>query len=126
MHGYLPELKRSLRVFRQSPGFTIAAVATLSIGIGANTAIFSIVNTVLLKPLNVPHADRVVQFMLTTRGGSFPGGAPQHYFLWRDQTRLFQNVSAYRLELANLTGGSDPEQIPAARVTVDFFRLFGA
>jgi putative ABC transport system permease protein len=125
MQGFLAELKQSLRMFRQSPGFTIAVVAALSIGIGANTAIFSIVNTVLLKPLNVPDADHVVEFMLTTRGNSFPGGAPQHYFLWRDQARLFQEVSDYRLELMNLTGGSDPEQVPAARITVNFFNLFG-
>ena len=126
MRAFLGELKQSLRMFRQNPGFTIAAVVTLAIGIGANSAIFSIVNTVLLKPLSVPAADRVVEFMLTTRGNSFPGGAPQHYSVWRDQMALFQEVSAYRLELANLTNDQVPEQIAAGRISVDFFKLFGA
>jgi putative ABC transport system permease protein len=126
VRAFFGELRQSLRMFRQNPGFTVAAVATLAIGIGANSAIFSIVNTVLLKPLNVPAADRVVEFMLTRQGNSFPGAAPQHYFVWRDQDALFQDVSAYRLELANLTNDQAPEQIAAARTSVNFFKLFGA
>jgi putative ABC transport system permease protein len=126
VHPFFGELKHSLRMFRQHPGFTVAAVATLAIGIGANSAIFSIVNRVLLKPLNVPAADRVVEFMLTLQGNSFPAAAPQHYFVWRDQITLFQDVSAYRLELANLTNDQAPEQIAVARISVDFFKLFGA
>jgi putative ABC transport system permease protein len=126
MYSILAELKYCLRRFQQGPGFTISALSALAIGIGANTAIFSVINTVLLKPLAVPEPDRVVQFMLTTQGNSFPGGSPQHYFLWRNQTNLFRDVSGYRLELINLTGDGDPEQIAAARITADFFNLFGA
>ena len=126
MYSFLAELKHCLRRFQQSPGFTISALAALAIGIGGNTAIFSLINTVLLKPLAVPEPDRVVQFLLTTQGNSYPGGSPQDYFLWRNQTHLFRDVSGYRLELMNLTGGPEPEQIAAARVTADFFSLFGA
>jgi putative ABC transport system permease protein len=121
------DLKQSLRIFQQSPGFAFAAVAALTIGIGANTAIFSVVNTVLLKPLNVPDPDHVVEFMLKFQGGgSSPGGSPQHFFIWREQTALFRNVSAHRLELLNLTNVSDPQQLAAAQVSADFFRLYDA
>lgn len=120
MHAFFGELKHSSRMFRQSPGFTVAAVATLAIGIGANSAIFSIVNRVLLKPLKVPAADRVVEFMLTIQGNSFPAAAPQHYFVWRDQITLFQDISAYRLELANLTNDQAPEQIASRGSALTF------
>ena len=73
MRAFFGELKQSLRMFRQNPSFTLAAVAMLAIGIGANSAIFSIVNAVVLKPLNVPTADRLVAFMLTTQGNPVPG-----------------------------------------------------
>ena len=126
MEDFLRDLKQSLRVLLQSPAFTIAALAALALGIGANTAVFSVVNTVLLKPLNVPGADRIVQFMLTFRGGSFPGGSAHHFFSWRQQTGVFQDVSALRLELVNLTGGGEPQQVPVARVSAEFFPLFGA
>jgi putative ABC transport system permease protein len=124
--GFIDDLKRSLRMFQQSPGFAVAAIVMLAIGIGANTAVFSIVDTVLLKPLDIPDADRVVQFMLNFQGKSFAGGSPREFVLWQQETNLFQDVSAHRFEVVNITGKSEPEQISSARVTVDFFRLFGA
>ena len=108
MNTFWQDVRYAIRGLVRNPGFTLVTVVTLALGIGANSAIFSVVNTVLLRPLKVPNSDRVVQFMLTTQGNSFPGGAPQHYFLWRDQARQFQDVSACRLELVNLTGGPDP------------------
>ena len=122
---FLKDLKYSLRVFRESPTFTLVAVTALALGIGANASVFSLVNAVLLKPLTAPEPERIVQFMNTYPGGMFSGGSPQQFFLWREQNGLFQDVSAHRLELINLTGGSDPEQVPAARATADFFHLFG-
>src|SRR5579864_9140663 len=81
MDAVLRDLKHSLRMFRQSPAFTIAALGALALGIGANTAIFSLVNAVLLKPLNVPDAHEVVRFLDTFPGGAFPGGSPQEVLL---------------------------------------------
>src|SRR5581483_5730744 len=107
MEAFLKDLKHSLRMFRQSPAFTIAAVAALALGIGANTAIFSVVNTVLLKPLTYPDPDRIVQFLLTSANGSGPGASVPKFNMWREQTKVFQDVSAYDFggPGLNLTGG---------------------
>ncbi len=119
------DLRFALRTLRKSPGFMVTAIATMALGIGANVAVFSVVNTVLLKPLNAPDADRIVQIMdvyggVPSRGGGFP-----EYNAWRTQSTSFEDISAYRLDLINLTGTTYPELIPVARVS-EFFRLFGA
>ncbi len=128
METLLNDIKHSLRMFFQSPGFTLAAVAALTLGIGANTAIFSVVNTVLLKPLTYPDADRIVQFLLTSPNGSSAGASVTKFNLWRKQTSVFQDVTAYDFggPGLNLTGGAYPEQIKGLHVTADYFRLFGA
>ncbi len=126
MEDSLRDLKQSLRVLLQSPAFTLAALAALALGIGANTAVFSVVNTVLLSPLNAPDADRMVQFMIDYPTITSPGGSPHQFYFWRQQTAAFQDVSALRLELLNLTGSGEPQQVPAARVSAEFFRLFDA
>jgi len=123
----LKDLQHSVRMFRQTPGFTIAAIGALALGIGANTAIFSVVNTVLLKPLAFSDPERIVVFQNTFKqGGRSQGASPNEYNFWRAQTGSFQNVSAYAFNVANLTGESFPEQIQATRASADFFRLCGA
>jgi putative ABC transport system permease protein len=128
MGTFLQDLKHSLRMFAQSPSFTIAAVAALALGIGANTAIFSVVNAVLLKPLTYPDPDRIVRFFSTYKQGSSPPASVPKFEAWREQTELFQDVAGYDFSGPglNLTGGAYPEQIKGLHVTVDFFRLFGA
>src|SRR5216117_3532418 len=126
MDTLLDDLRHAMRMLRQNPGFTAAAVAALALGIGANTAIFSVLNTVLLKPLPYPDPDRLVMFMNTSPQGSGPGASPTKFNLWRRQTSVLQDVSAYRFNSMNLTAGDNPEQIAAGQVSVDFFRLFGA
>lgn len=128
METFLKDLKHSVRMFLQSPGFTIAAIAVLAIGIGANTAIFSVVNAVLLKPLTYPDPDRIVQFLLTSPQGSGPGASPTKFNVWREQTSVFQDISAYDFGGPgfNLTGGAYPERVPGIHVTASYFRLFGA
>ena len=126
METLLQDLKHSLRTFRLNPGFTLTAIAALAIGIGANTAIFSVVNTVLLEPLAYPDPGRIVQFVLIRSGSDWVGASATKFNVWRGQTNILQYISAYRLGSINLTGGPYPEQIPMAQVTADCFRLFGA
>src|SRR5579862_6076206 len=125
METFLKDLKHSLRMFLHSPGFTITAVAALALGIGANTAIFSIVNTVLLRPLPYPDSERLVVFTLTSPGGSGPGASATKYNVWRERTDVFDDISAVSNGTVNLTGVDNPEQLQTARVTRSMFRLFG-
>ncbi|MGH9418962.1 MAG: ABC transporter permease, partial [Thermoanaerobaculia bacterium] len=116
-----------LRILRKDPGFTAVAVVTLALGIGTNTAIFSVVNTVLLKPFAYPDPERIVMFQNTFQQVPRTGTAsPAEFNWWRQQTQAFQDVSAYDFRVANLTDESLPEQIPTSRVSVDFFQLCGA
>ena len=126
METFFRDLKHSLRMFRQTPGFTAAAVAALALGIGANTAIFSVVNSVLLKPLPFPDPDRLVMFLSVSPNGSGQGASVPKFNVWREQTSVVQDAAAYNPGFMNMTGGDNPEQLPSARVTADFFRLYGA
>jgi putative ABC transport system permease protein len=121
---FTKDLKHSVRMFAQSRAFTAAAIAALTLGIGANTAIFSVVNAVLLKPVSFPDPDRLVVF--TAPGSSGPGASPAKFQHYRHQSSVTQDVSAYRTGVVNFTGGSFPEQLRSGQVSADFFRLFGA
>jgi predicted permease len=126
MEAFLKDLKHSFRMFAQSPAFTLAAVAALTLGIGANTAIFSVVNAVLLKPVAVPDPDRVVIFMNVSPRGTGGGASPAKFAHYRRQTEIAQDVSAFNTGVMNYTGGNFPEQLRSGRVSADFFKLTGA
>jgi putative ABC transport system permease protein len=119
------DLNFGLRSLVKSPGFTVVAVLTLTLGIGANVAIFSVVNTVLLKPLPFPDPERIVMFTNIGPEGEFPYASATKFNAWREKTSAFQDVSAWRFGLVNIGGGSYPEQIHSGVATADFFRLFG-
>ena len=123
---FVRDLKHSLRMFAQSPAFTLAAVAALTLGIGANTAIFSVVNAVLLKPVSFPDPDRVVMFMNTSPQGTGTAASPAKLQHYREQTEVVQDVTGFRTGIVNYTSGTFPEQLRSGQVTADFFRLFGA
>jgi putative ABC transport system permease protein len=125
MDTLFQDLKHSLRTFLRSPGFTIAAIAALALGIGANTAIFSVVNAVMLKPVPFPDPDRFVYLMNTSPQGGGPGASPAKFAHWRQQTSVLQDVSAFRIGVVNYTGGGTPEQLRNGQVSADYFRLAG-
>jgi predicted permease len=126
VEAFLQDLKHSIRMFRQSWAFTAAAVAALALGIGANTAIFSVVNAVLLKPIPFPDPDRFLVFMNTGPQGSNPGASPAKFAHYRQQTDVMQDVSAFRMGVVNYTdSGGFPEQLRSGQVSADYFRLAG-
>jgi putative ABC transport system permease protein len=126
LEALLKDLRYSFRIFRQSPGFASAAVAALALGIGANTAIFSVVNAVMLKPVVFPDPDRIVMFQNKSPQGSGSNASPAKFQHYREQRSIAQDVSAFRTNVVNYTGGSFPEQLRSAQVSADFFRLLGA
>jgi putative ABC transport system permease protein len=121
------DVKHSLHMFIKNPGFTLAAVAALALGIGANTAIFTVVNAVLLKPLSYPNADRIVQFENVSPDGRGSAASVPKFHVWQHQTSVFQEVAAYDFSGPgfNVTGDR-PEQVHGLHVTEGYFRLFGA
>src|ERR1700704_6023273 len=101
------DLKFALRHLRKSPAFTFVAVTALALGIGANTAIFSVVNAVLLRPLPYPDADRIMMLVNTSPSGMTPIGSSSRLFAWQQHTTAFEDISAYALTGVNLTGHDD-------------------
>ena len=124
----LKDMRYAGRILRRSPGFTATAIAALSLGIGANTAIFTVVNTVLLQPLAYPEPDRLVQLELSSPQGIQNITSIPKFMVWREQTQAFQDVAAYDLggPGVNLTGGDRPEQLKGIHASSDYFRVFGA
>ena len=123
METFFRDLRQSLRMFAQSPAFTLAAVAALTLGIGANTAIFSVVNAVLLKPVAIQDPDRVVVFMNVSPRGRGAGASPAKFVHYRQQDQVVQDVAAFNIGVMNFTGAGFPEQLRSGRVSVDFFKL---
>lgn len=124
----LQDLRYGLRMLRKSPGFTAVAVLTLALGIGANTAIFSVVSAVLLRPLPFPDAGRIMMVWHTPPQKSFPGVkrfvvSPANYLDWRRRNHVFEDMAAIGFNDFNLTGNGQPESILGAKVSADFFSV---
>jgi putative ABC transport system permease protein len=127
MESFWADITLTAHKLRKSLTFSITAVATLALGIGANTAIFSVINEVLLKPLGYPEPDRIVQFLLTFPEGPRPSASISDFRIWRQQTQAFEQVSAYDFAANGITlSGEPPQQVRAIHVTSGYFQLFGA
>ncbi|HLF85316.1 MAG TPA: ABC transporter permease [Blastocatellia bacterium] len=124
METFLHDLRYALRTMLKSPGFTAVAVLALALGIGANTAIFSVVNSVLLRPLPYKDPGRLVhvhRMQAPIERG--PISRPD-FFEWRDKQEVFSGIGAYQFQVLNLTGSDQAEKVIGARVTGNFFSLF--
>src|SRR2546430_12653924 len=114
-------------MLRKQPCFSVIAILTLTLGIGANTAIFSIVNAVLLRPLPYPDAERIMVLNESSGPGQDYSVALPDYFDWRNDNTVFEHLAATHKESRNLSGipGRDPERVSCASVTRNFFSVVG-
>jgi predicted permease len=123
----LADLRYAIRLLRKTPVFTVAAIGTLALGIGANTTIFSLVQTMLLRPLPYQDPDQVVMVWEDRTAAGFPRNtpAPGNYRDWRSRNRSFTDMAATAFAFANLTGEGGPELVIGQRVTANFFSVLG-
>jgi len=121
------DIRYAFRTMRRNPGFALVAILTLAIGIGANVAIFSVVNGVLLEPVPFPHADRLVLIWETDMNRGVLRGtiAATELLDWRKMNQSFEELSAWRAMFYTITGSGEPEQVWGSQVTGNFFRLLG-
>jgi putative ABC transport system permease protein len=121
------DLRYGLRLLRHSPGFTAVAVGALALGIGANTAIFSTVDSVLLRPLPFTDPDRVVMVWEDNSTSSFPKNtpAPGNFVDWKKRNHVFSDMAATKGASANLTADGPPEQVVGRATTANFFDVLG-
>ena len=126
----LRDLRHGVRGLLKSPGFALAAIVILGLGIGVNTAIFTVVNAVLLRPLPFAEADRIMRLWHTPPAQLFTGRqlfalSPANFLDWQAQNQVFERMSIYRGTRLTLTGRGEPESVIAGRVSSDFFPIVG-
>ncbi|MGO9261397.1 MAG: ABC transporter permease [Bryobacteraceae bacterium] len=122
------DLRYSLRSLRRMPGFSIVALLVLALGIGANTAIFSVVNSVVLRPLPYPGADRLALIWETDLKDGIRSEGPSgpNFLDWQEQSRSFEEMALLEVGTGTVTGGGEPEQVTGLRVTTNFLSMLGA
>ncbi|MCU1252916.1 MAG: efflux pump, inner rane subunit, partial [Edaphobacter sp.] len=130
MPAIIQNLKFALRLLRKSPGFALVAILIMALGIGANTAIFSVVHAVLLEPLPFRDADRLVQVWHTPPQKSFPGMtrfavSAANFLDWQKQNHVFDQMALYSGTGYDITGAGKPEAIRAGTVSPEFFSALG-
>lgn len=128
MRNWLDDFRYATRGLRRAPGFAIAAILVLALGIGANTAIFSIVNAVLLRPLPFQDSSRIVQVWHVPPAKSFPGlrlfsVSPANYLDWKRESTSFDSMAAYRFRSFTIGGKDQPEAVPGSAVEPEFFSV---
>ncbi|HKC70196.1 MAG TPA: ABC transporter permease, partial [Terriglobales bacterium] len=127
METLLQDIHYGLRMLRKSPGFTLVAVITLALGIGGNTAMFSVVDAVLLKPLNFPHSEQLVSVneVDSRRPGKPDTFSYPDFFDYRAQNHTFESMATYRDASFTLTGVGEPQHLAGEVVSSDFFSVLG-
>lgn len=125
METLIQDTRFALRVLRKNPGFALVAVLVLAIGIGANTAIFSVVDTVLLRPLPYPHAERLVFVENVFKQAGHTPMTYTNFQFWRDQHQLFDQVVTYFSSIGAMTGLQEPEEVPIVRISANLLPTLG-
>jgi len=126
MNTLWQDLRYGARMLIKKPGFTLIAVVTLALGIGANTAIFSVVNALLLRPLPFDDLDRIVAVFERRSDAPRNEAAAGNYFDWQAQNQVFESIGMYRWWAANLTGVETPERVQGFMITANLFDALGA
>ena len=128
LHTLIQDIRYGMRTLRKQPAFTCVVVLTLALGIGVNTAIFSVVNAVLLRPLPFPHSDQLVTVSMANPrlGVSNMPLSVADFLDWRAQNQVFQDVAAYTDNWFSLTGNREPQRLKGVWVTAGFFSTLGA
>src|SRR5215216_5001258 len=123
----LHDLRSSTRTLLKHPGFLITTTLILALGIGANTTIFSVVNTILMRPLPYEDPDRIVMIWETNESRAIPRSivSPANFLDWKKQNQIFEDLAAFRFWYYTVTGSGDPERYQGARVSAGFFPLLG-
>ena len=127
MQSLIQDLRYGARMLLKKPGFTLIAVITLALGIGANTAIFTVVNAALFRPLSYPEPERIMRLAPDWPNVSFRGASEPKFVFWSRQSQSFDGVAA-TIGIGsgvNLSGGGEPEFVRGVRVSADFFRVLG-
>jgi predicted permease len=125
MNTLLQDLRYSIRTLAKSPGFTAIAILTLALGIGANTALFSVVNGVLLSPLPYPQPDRLVALYSRTSDFAESSISYPNFLDWQRQNNSFAQLASYRQDSFNMTGAGEPQRLRTEMVGADFFPILG-
>jgi putative ABC transport system permease protein len=125
LEDFLQDLRYGFRYLRKQPGFTVVALLSLALGVGANTAIFSVVNSVLLKPLPFENPDRIMMVEEYAEGERNPTFSPRDFLDLKEQTTAVDVLAGFRSGSTTLTGEGAPERLHTYSVTADFFEVFG-
>src|SRR5690242_576391 len=125
MTNFWQDIRFGLRVLLKSPGFTVIAVLTLALGIGANTALFSVVNGVLLNPLPLPNPDKLVALYSKTPTFQESSISYPNFLDWQKNNHSFSELGAFRSEDYNLTGEGEPERLHGHMISAEFLSALG-
>jgi predicted permease len=127
MGSFGNQLRQVFRRLGRTPMFTAITLITLAVGIGANTAIFSVIESVVLEPLAYPHSEQLVDVSHSAPGLNIKniGASPSNYFIYREQSRTIQDIGLYQGDSVSVTGVAEPEQVPALNVTDGMLPLLG-
>src|SRR5438477_6883496 len=125
MTQLLQDFRFALRMFRKNPGFAATAICSLALGIGGSSAIFSVVNASILRPIPFADADRLVMIWdLPKAAATTPISYPK-FQAWREQRDIFEEVGSFAVGAVSLTGLGEPEQLPTLRVSAEFLSVLG-